>query len=192
MSNLESAPPDHVQEIVDLENKAEELRIQRSMMADKLRTSEFIVDLINDKLSILRSPFEFSGRNIAALRKAIEDCRGGVYRKGRIENVEGLRFAAESMANKVSILTAEVEDMKSTANLQQNREKLLKALVSIAEGQSDYEQCVRAAIRMVGEIQEGASYSRLDLKRKALKKARAELKKIEFPRERSRVRRWPN
>lgn len=169
---------DHVREIVDLENKAEELRIQRDTMTERLRTSEFIVGLINDKLSVLRSPFEFSGRNIAALRKAIEDCRGGIYKKGRIENVEGLRFAAESMANKVSILAAEVEDMKSTAKLQQNREKLLKALVSIAEGQSDYEQCVRAAIRMVGEIQEGASYSRLDLKRKALKKARAELKKL--------------
>lgn len=169
---------DHVQEIVDLENKAEKTRIRQSAMTEKLRTADFLVSLINEKLSILRSPFVFSGRNIAALRKAIENCRGGVYKKGRIENIEGLRFAAESVANKVSALSIEVEDMKSTAKLQQNREKLLKALVSVAEGRSGYEQCVRAAIRMVEEIQEGASYSRLDLKREALRKARVELKRL--------------
>lgn len=168
----------HVQEIARLEDEAAILREQLKQTEEHEHASDFLVDLINEKLSLLSSPFIFSGHNIDGLRKAINECREGSSGRTRTENVEGLRFAAQSMANKVSALNRDVENTRSMTRLQENRAKLLKVLASVADGQQDYAQCVHAAMEMITEIEEGASYSRIELKQAALKKAKIELKRL--------------
>ena len=169
----------HVQVIAELEKRIAELELKKEGAIASESASRLLIELINDQLVILRSSFSFTGRNIEGLVKEIDSRQKGLSGKTRTESVEGLRFAAESMASKIAILEDDINRSLGSKKLQENRKKLLEKLVSVAAGYPEYSTYYETAIAMIGEITEGASYSRLNLKREALKKYKVELKTLE-------------